>query len=152
MSLKYKQAGLDDDDSEAAARFTEIDFTKTKSLTSQAPTDEVDINKIMARVEKGQTVLSSSGQPFYGDVSDLGGLQDALIKVQDAEDLFMQYPANVREKFNNDPVAMVEFLFDEKNRPEAEALGLVNKRPVPEPTPTPTPAPAPGSGSTQLPS
>lgn len=149
MSLLYKKAGLKDNDNVAAARFTEIDFTKTKSLTVQAPADEVDINKIMARINKGQTVLTSSGTPFYGDVSDLGGLQEAIIKVQEAEDLFMQYPANVREKFENDPVELINFLSDPKNLAEAEGLGLINKRPVPEPTPNPAPAPAPVAGSTQ---
>lgn len=149
MSLKYRQAGLDDDDREAAARFCEIDFTKTKSLTVQSPTEEVDINKIMARISKGQTVLTSQGTPFYGDVSDFDGLQDALIKVQDAEDLFMQYPADLREKFDNDPSLLVDFLADEANRSEAEALGLINKRPPPEAVAPPSPAPAPGSGPTQ---
>lgn len=149
MSLKFRESGIDIDDREAVARFCEKDFTKTKSLTSQAPADEVDINKIMARISKGQTVLASSGEPFYGDVSELGGLQEAFMKVQEAEDLFMQYPADVREKFDNDPIRLVEFLNDEKNYDEALKMGLVNKRPVPEPAPTPAPAPAPAAGPTQ---
>lgn len=149
MSLKLFQAGIDPDDREAVARFCEVDYSKSKSLTVQSPTEEVDINKIMARIQKGQTVLTSQGQPFYGDVSDFGGLQEAIIKVQDAEDLFMQFPADVRERFENDPVQMLQFLEDPANRKEAEEIGLVNKRPAPEPVVPPPPAPGPGAGPTQ---
>lgn len=145
MSLAYRKAGLDDDDREAAARFVEVDFTKSKSLTVQSPTEEVDINKIMARVAKGQTVLTRIGEPFYGDVSEFGGLQEAYMKVQEVEDLFMQFPADTRERFDNDPINFVEFLEDPNNRAEAEKLGLVNKKPVPEPASSPTPPAAPGS-------
>lgn len=153
MSLAFKKhqdkTGVADDE---ARRFVETDFSKSKSLTVQSPTEEVDINKIVARALKGQSVPIMNGQPFYGDVSEFGDLQQSLIKVQEAEDLFMQYPADVREKFENDPVKMIEFLSNEKNRDEAEKLGLVNKRPAPEPTQTPPPVPAPEGGKTQLPS
>lgn len=142
MSLALRKAGIKDDQREKISRFCEADFSKSPSLTSQAPTDEVDINKIMARVAKGQTVLTAAGEPFYGDVSDLGGLQDALIKVQEAEDLFMQYPAQLRERFENDPVQFVEFLEDPKNHDEAVKLGLA----LPKPETTP-PVPEPGAST-----
>lgn len=140
MSLALKKAGIKDNDHFKVARFCEADFSKSPSLASQASADEVDINKIMARIQKGQTVLMPNGQPFYGDVSELDGLQDAIMKVQDAEDLFMQYPAQTRERFENDPVKLVEFLQDEKNYDEALKLGLVNPRPVVVP-----PVPEPGA-------
>lgn len=148
MSAALRKAGIKDNDREKVARFCEADFSKSPSLTSQHPADEVDINKIMARVQKGQTVLTSSGEPFYGDVSDLGGLQDAIIKVQEAEDLFMQFPAEIREKFENDPVKMISFLEDEKNRPEAEKMGLVQPKIAP-PVPEPAAPPAAAGGKAQ---
>lgn len=145
MSAKFRELGLKIDDPEkdhlVIARTTEVkDFGK--SMTSQSSADAVDVNKLVARIEKGLPVMTSAGQPFYGDVSDLGGLQEAIIKVQEAEDLFMQYPALVREKFENDPVQLISFLEDEKNYEEALKLGLVSKRPdvVPEPQKTPAPA------------
>lgn len=151
MSQKYREAGFKDGDIEAQRRSVEADFSKSPSLTVQAPAEETDINKIMKRVMKGQSVIVNNGQPFYGDVSDLGGLQEAFMKVQEAEDLFMQYPADVRERFENDPIQLVEFLENPNNRAEAEKLGLVNKAPVPEPAKTPPtpPAPAAGAGTTQ---
>lgn len=153
MSLAFAKSGIkfvDEKDRSKVARFCEADFSKSPSLTSQAPSDEVDINKIMARVAKGQTILTSAGEPFYGDVSELGGLQDALIKVQEAEDLFMQYPAQVREKFENDPVKFVEFLEDPKNKDEAIKLGLAKPKPVETPpVPEPGASQPPAGGPTQ---
>ena len=63
-------------------------------------------------------------------MSEFGDLQDSLIKVQEANALFMTYPAEVRERFDNDPALMIDFLADKGNRKEAEDLGLVVKRPV----------------------
>jgi len=144
MSMALRKAGIKDADREKVARFCEVDFSKSISMTSQHPSDEVDINKIMARVAKGQTVLTSSGQPFYGDVSEFDGLQDAIIKVQEADDLFMQEPAEIRERFNNDPVKFVEFVSDEKNYDEGLKMGLFKPRPViTPPVPEPGAVPAP---------
>lgn len=109
------------------------DCTGDKGFTVQADSDEADINKIIARYNKsGQLPPSRGGEPFYGDVSDLGNLQESLIKIQEADRLFMSYPADLRERFDNDAVKLIEFLDDEGNRKEAEELGLVVKAPIDE--------------------
>lgn len=121
------------------------DFTGDRGFTVQADRDEADINKIVARLEKGASAIRiSAREPFYGDVSDMAGLQDALIKVQKANDLFMTYDASVRERFNNDPVDFVRFFEDPENIEEAIELGLAVKRPEPAAEPVP-PAAAPDS-------
>lgn len=137
MSKAYREAGHKDGDLKRQARFTDIDASKD-GMTVQAPTEEVDINKIMARVLKGQPVMTSAGQPFYGDVSEFGGLQEAIMKVREAEELFMQYPADLRERFENNPVKFVEFMEDPENIKEAIDLGLAKARP-PEVPPVPEP-------------
>lgn len=120
------------------------DCTGDEILTTQADAKEVDINNIMKRIEKtGMLPTLSNGQPFYGDVSEFGGLQEAIMKVQEADELFMSLPAQVRERFDNDPVRMIEFLEDGSNYEEALKMGLV--RPRPEPAPAPAPSPAPGA-------
>lgn len=134
MSLALQKAGIKDNEHKKVARFCEADQTQSPSMTSQAPADEVNINNIMKRVLKGQAVLTSNGTPFYGDVSEFGGLQEAIIKVQEADDLFMQYPADLREKFNNDPTEFVDFMIDPKNKEEAIKLGLIDQ-PIPAPEP-----------------
>lgn len=122
MSKYYRENG----------KFFKPDFSN--GLTSQSFREDADINNIIKRFTKSGQLppMRGDGQPFYGDVSEFSGLADALIKVQEAQDLFMQFPANVRERFENDPVQLIEFLGDEKNRSEAEALGLVQKKAVPD--------------------
>lgn len=117
------------------------DFTGDKGFTVQADRDEADINKIIARLEKGANLARlNSKPPFYGDVSDLGGLDEAIMKVQKAEKMFMDIPANVRERFDNDPVKYVEFFQDPANIDEAIKLGLALPKPViKEEVPNPTP-------------
>lgn len=118
-----------------------VDCTGDKGFTVQADRDDADINKIVARLEKGATLTRQSlKEPFYGDVSHLDGLQDALMKVQESKDLFMSYDANLRERFDNDPVQFVDFLLDEKNLDEAISLGLAKPKPVVIATPPVVPA------------
>lgn len=98
--------------------------------TVQSERDEADINKIIAKFQKGQNMVRiNSKEPFYGDVTGLDGLADAYMKIQEAEDLFMDYDASIREKFDNDPVKFVEFLENPENYEEALKLGVVQKRP-----------------------
>lgn len=121
----------------------ETDCSGDKRLTVQASTDEVDINKIVKRVIKGQGVPVFNGKPFYGDVSELGGLQDSIIKVQKANDLFLAYPAHIREKFDNDPVKFVEYMSDSENMAEAIEIGLAE---APKDKKEPKPSPLPEAG------
>lgn len=121
------------------------DCSKDPGFTVQADRDDADINKIVSRFMKsGQLPPTLRGEPFYGDVSEFGDLQDSLIKVQEANALFMTYPAEVRERFDNDPALMIDFLADKGNRKEAEDLGLVVKRPVVRPE---APAGEPGAAA-----
>lgn len=121
-----------------------VDCSKDELLTVQADTDQADINKIIARFEKaGMMDQLNKGEPFYGDVSDFDGLQDAYIKVQEAEKLFMKMDARIRSRFDNDAVKLVRFLEDERNYDEAVVLGIVTPKPAPAPVPTPTPAASP---------
>lgn len=107
-----------------------VDCSKDKGFTVQADRDDADINKIISRFEKTGTVMRMNRrEPFYGDVSEFGGLAEAIMMVNEADELFMQMDANVRERFDNDPVRFVEFLADEKNYDEALKLGIVQKRP-----------------------
>lgn len=121
-----------------------IDTSKDPVLTTQADRDEVDINKIVARIYKtGQMPPMLGGEPFYGDVSEISDLQDCYIKIQEAEDMFMSQPAEIRERFEHSPVKFVEFFEDPGNLEEAIKLGLAQKRPEPVVTPPVPPVGAP---------
>lgn len=119
----------------------QTDFTGDRGFTVQADRDDADINKIIARFEKGGTLARiNAREPFYGDVSEFGDLAESLMKIQAANELFMSYDARIRERFENDPVKFVEFFEDPDNIQEAIDLGLAVPRPV-EPVPVDPAAP-----------
>lgn len=103
------------------------------SKTDQSFQNDTDINTIVSRFMK-TGVLHSPGttqrQGFYADMtvfaSDLLGAHELINRSNEA---FMSLPATVRERFQNSPEKVLEFLSDSRNREEAIKLGLI---PVPE--------------------
>ncbi|AXH77433.1 MAG: internal scaffolding protein [Microviridae sp.] len=112
------------------------------TLAVQASKDECDINVIVRKyLRTGE--LPGLRQGVYADLSGMVGLQDALHMVNEAEQAFMELPAEVRRYFDNDPVKLVEFASDSKNLEKAIELGLAEKPVV---TPPSQPVPVPGAG------
>jgi phage internal scaffolding protein len=96
------------------------------SRTVQSEAETVNINSIVARARAGGSVPGLEGrQPRYIDVSEVGDYREALHRVRAAQEAFMELPAIVRARFENDPARLLVFLGDPANRPEAEKLGLV---------------------------
>lgn len=117
------------------------DCSKDPLLTVQAQRNDVDINQIMKKIEKGMMINVNPFEGRFEDISEFDGLESAIIKVQKANEEFMTLPADLRSKFDNDPVKLIDFLSDEGNRAEAEELGLVNPKQAGNPAPIP-PEPA----------
>lgn len=108
--------------------------------TKQSFKDECDINKIMARyIATGVLDFVTKHQPQYGDVTGLDFMNAQLI-VAEARTMFEELPAEVRNRFDNDPAQFLDFVGDDKNREEARKLGLL-KPEAPRPPETP-PAPS----------
>lgn len=107
-------------------------------LTKQEFGAETDINNIMKRYNAtGQfPVNMQTLQPVFGDVSQMGDFASALRRTHAAEEAFAELPADLRFRFRNDPELLVSFLHDDKNRAEAENLGLVAKK-IPPPAAIP---------------
>jgi phage internal scaffolding protein len=97
------------------------------SLAQQHFKDECDINNILRQFNITGLLPEQPLSPRYGDFSGIGDYHTALNRVIAAQDEFDGLPANIRARFDNDPANLIEFLENEKNRPEAEELGLVNK-------------------------
>ena len=97
------------------------------SLAQQHFKDECDINNILRQFNITGLLPESPLSPRYGDFSGIGDYHTALNRVIAAQDEFEALPAQIRARFNNDPSELIEFLEDDKNRPEAEILGLVEK-------------------------
>lgn len=98
---------------------------KDESLAQQHFKDETDINRIVKQfvatgMVNATTRQALDPQTFY-DVMDY---QSALEAVRAADEVFMQLPAELRERFDNDAAAFVDFASDPVNLSEIRALGL----------------------------
>lgn len=98
---------------------------KDPSLAQQQFKDDVDINVLLERFKVTGVMPQSVVLPAYGDflgITDYRSAQDAVLRAKHA---FMDLPANLRARFDNDPQRLLEFVSDDKNRDEAIRLGLV---------------------------
>jgi len=100
------------------------------SLAKQSFRDECDINNILRQFNVTGQLPVGSVQPQYGDFSGITDYQSALNAVMAAQDSFLQLPAKVRAKFDNDPALFLEFASDEANKDEMKALGLLRHETV----------------------
>jgi len=106
------------------------------SLTQQHFRDETDINNILRQFNVTGLLPETPVSPKYGDFTGIGDYHTALLRVMATEEEFMNLPANIRARFDNDAGNLIEFLNDDNNREEAEKLGLVEpKQALFEPTP-----------------
>lgn len=96
------------------------------SLTEQHHKDACDVNFIMRQYqERGVLPEMRSGGTFGDFSASPVDFREACELVRTAREKFESLPSNVRERFNNDPGALLEFLDDPANRDEAVKLGLV---------------------------
>jgi len=98
-------------------------------ITQESFAQDADINVLVRRfgIEKIQE-LHPIDPDRFGDFSGAPDLRTALEVMREAEDRFMSLPARLRARFDNSAAELWEFLQDDSNRPEAEFLGLVEKR------------------------
>lgn len=100
-----------------------------RTLTAQEYKKECDINNIVNMWRNSGIVPNVKVQePLYVDVSEEVDLQTSINRVIDAQNAFMTLDPNIRKEFNNDPVELLKFLSDEKNKSRAEELGLIVKK------------------------
>lgn len=131
------------------------------SKTQQQFAKECDVNEIIRKyIKTGQISHLAKNQGVYADVSEIPDLHSAMMQVSQAQQAFDSLPAELRKRFGNSPVAMVEFLSNPMNDDEAIELGLKTKKPgldvtiQPEPTPKeavvpPTPKSSKSSKTTE---
>lgn len=127
------------------------------TLAQQQYREESDINTIVERFNLTGTMPTNLKPPTYADYTDeITDYQTAWNMVVRARETFMQLPAKVRTRFDNDPQKFLTFCEDPENADEAKKLGLVNVPPKPVESPqgdgkpidkgaTPPPPPAPGT-------
>lgn len=101
------------------------------SKTDQSFKMDCDVNFIVNKFTKtGQITHLAKNQGQYADVSEIPDLAGALATVTHAQLTFDSLPAELRVRFGNSPVEMVNFLKDPANLEESIKLGLRDKKPV----------------------
>lgn len=102
-----------------------IVFTEP-SRTKQADMEKCDLQYQLARFSKtGVMGNLRSDEPLTGDFSDIPNLIDAQNRLIDLQVQFDALPAKLRNKFDNDPLQMIEWLQKDENREEAIKYGLL---------------------------
>lgn len=100
---------------------------QTPSKTQQHFAEECDINTIVRRFGLTGQLPTAVRMPTYGDFQNVPTYQEAMNAIRAADEAFMEMPAEVRARFNNDPASFVDFCSDPANKEEARKLGLVDK-------------------------
>lgn len=123
-----------------------------ESLAQQQFKEETDINVLVKRFHLTGQLPEGVRMPTYEDFSEVYDFHSAANAIAEANEAFMQMPADLRiKRFNNDPAAFVAFCSNDDNRGEAEKLGLVApKQPLNTAPAAPvntTPAVGAGDGS-----
>ena len=108
-------------------------FPVGASRTKQSFKEETEINNIVARYqETGLLDHINKHGPRYNEMPSQDDFAEAMNLVTSSRSMFNELPANLRNRFGNDPAQFLDFVGDENNREEMISLGLL---PHPEPGP-----------------
>lgn len=86
--------------------YTSID-TGSESKVQQQFAGEVDVNTIMRRYGISQSAPLGPATGVYGDFTDISDYESAVARIEGARDRFAALPAEVRERFMNDPGVLI---------------------------------------------
>lgn len=107
--------------------------TGTESKVQQQYRDETNVSTIVNKFLKtGQLPLGTNQQPIYIDHNQYGDFTEMLNQVTEVQQNFAKLPSSIRNRFQNKPAKLLEFLQHEENRKEAEALGLIKTPELPK--------------------
>lgn len=98
------------------------------SMTWQHCKDECDILHIVKKPNLGVNPLQPpTSKPMFGDFDSSLSFQEAQNVIVKASEQFADLPAKIRDKFENNPVSMLQFIEDPKNYDECISLGIFEK-------------------------
>lgn len=99
--------------------------------TQQQFKEECDINVILERFGVTGRLPLTTLQPMSGDFTGIDDYQSALESVRAANANFLTLPSKIRDQFNQDPRAFVDFCLNPANRNAVAELGLMARPPQP---------------------
>lgn len=115
--------------------------TGEERFTQQHFADEVDINNIVRRYGLDVAMQPGLEGGVFGDFTGITDYASAVERVSAAQSDFMRLPAEVRERFSNDPGTFLKFA---EENPDA-FLKMAELAPPPPPAPAGPVPPAPVS-------
>lgn len=96
------------------------------SRTKQSDADRSNINVIMDKyLRTGAITHFNKHHPQYGDATGTD-YHTAMTIVTEASQMFDELPSNIRNRFQNNPAAFLDFVQDEGNTAEMAQMGLTN--------------------------
>ena len=98
---------------------------KGESLTQQHFAHEADVRNIIKQYDKTGLIANvQKGVAQYGDYSEINEYREALDLVNDANGMFADLPAELREMFQNNAGTFLEFATNPENNEKMIELGL----------------------------
>ena len=95
------------------------------SMTDQSYKDSTDAKLIVKQfIKTGVINHLAKVEGQYQDVSEVNSLYESMSKVKEVESYFMDLPAEIRKKFDNDPQKMLHLIVDDEREQEQIDLGL----------------------------
>lgn len=92
------------------------------SLTVQSMSEDADLNIMLKRFKVTGQMPETVRLPQYGDFSGITDFQSALNAVIEAEDNFLELPAELRARFQNNPQLLLDFVENPGNIAEVKKL------------------------------
>lgn len=126
--VQLRQPGMYDVD--AASDESGLDCSVLPSRTQQHFKEEVDINTIVKRFGLTGELPTNVPHVLQGDFTNVVDFQSAMDMVVQAREAFMEQPADVRARFDNDPQKFLSFVSDKANLDEAIKLGMIRSESV----------------------
>ena len=117
-------------DAEYASDESGLDCSQLKSRTQQHFQEEVDINTIVRRFGLTGELPENVPMVLQGDFTNVVDFQSAMDMVVAAREAFMEQPAEVRARFDNDPQKFLDFTSNAENFDEAAKLGMIRAESV----------------------
>lgn len=97
-----------------------------KTLAQQHFRDEVDINTLVDRFHLTGEMPQLNALPAYADYTGIFDFQSAMNAVRQANETFMQLPAELRARFHNSEQEFLAWADNKDNLAEAAKLGLLS--------------------------
>ncbi len=101
------------------------DFGPTRTRQSEAAA--TNINTIVKQYDRTGMLPQVGREGLFLDVSEMPDYRTSLDLITQADKMFMQLPADVRAKFNNEAAVFLDFTSGPENRDEMIEMGLLPK-------------------------